>query len=113
MDVAQPEEFDVPVTGGPLRVCRWPKVNTGNLGRLRPVDPFGFGGADDGDGWRWRRMARGGLLGAFEWPAGDFSFDDAGVGSSSSWWEQAVQEFSQRGLDGPGESAGGKMPPGR
>jgi pimeloyl-ACP methyl ester carboxylesterase len=24
MDVTQPEEFDVPVTGGGLRVCRWP-----------------------------------------------------------------------------------------
>jgi pimeloyl-ACP methyl ester carboxylesterase len=24
MDVTQPEEFDVPVTGGALRVCRWP-----------------------------------------------------------------------------------------
>jgi hypothetical protein len=59
-------------------------LSTGNLGRLRPPDPFGFGGADDGDGRRGRRMARAVMLGAFEWPAGDFSFDDAGVRSSSS-----------------------------
>lgn len=59
-------------------------LNTGNLGGIRPLDPFGFGGADDGDGRRGRRMARGVMLDAFEWPAGDFSFDDAGVRSSSS-----------------------------
>ena len=53
------------------------------------------------------------VQGAFEGPAGDFSFDDAGVCSAPSSWEQAVQEFSQRGFDGSGEPAGGKMPPGR
>jgi hypothetical protein len=89
------------------------KRNTGNLGRLRPLDPFGFGGVDDGDGRHGRRMARGVVLGSFEWPAGDFSFDDARVGSSPSSWQKAMQEFSERGFDGAGESAGGKMPLGR
>jgi hypothetical protein len=51
--------------------------------------------------------------GAFEWSAGHFAFDDAGVGPSTSRREQAVQEFSERVLEGAGESAGGKMPPGR
>jgi hypothetical protein len=51
--------------------------------------------------------------GAFEGPAGDFSFDDAGVGSPSPWRKQAVKELSEGSFDGAGESAGGKMPPGR
>jgi hypothetical protein len=53
------------------------------------------------------------VLGPFEWPAGDFAFDDTRIGPSPSRREQPVQEFSERGLDGVGESAGGKMPPGR
>jgi len=53
------------------------------------------------------------VLGAFEGPAGDFSFDDSWVGPSPAWREQAVQELSEGGFDGAGESAGGKMPPGR
>jgi hypothetical protein len=88
------------------------RVNTGNLGDFCPFDSASLGGGDDDDGWfdfvPWNVV-----LGAFEGPAGDFSFDDAGVGSSPSWWEQAAQEFSERGFEGAGESAGGKMPPGR
>jgi hypothetical protein len=76
----------------------------------RAFDSLGFGGCDDRDG-RLGRVMRDVVRGAFEGPAGDFSFDDTGVGSSPSWWEQAVKEFSERGFDGAGESAGGKMPP--
>ena len=50
---------------------------------------------------------------AFEGPAGDFAFDDAGVGPAASWWQEAFEEFSVGGFDGAGESAGGKTPPGR
>jgi hypothetical protein len=86
--------------------------NIGNLGRFRAFDSVGLGCRDDGEG-RLGRVVRDVVLGTFEGPAGDFSFDDAGVGSSPSWWEQAVKEFSERGFDGAGESSGGKMPPGR
>jgi hypothetical protein len=48
------------------------------------------------------------VLGAFQWPAGDLAFDDAGVASRPSGWPQPVQEFSDRCFGGAGESAGGK-----
>lgn len=48
------------------------------------------------------------VLGTFEGPFGDFSFDDTGVGPVASWREQTVKQFSERGFDGAGESAGGE-----
>jgi hypothetical protein len=88
------------------------RTNTGNLGYFGAFDGLGFGGCDDRGGWLgW--LVRDVVVGAFEGPAGDFSFDDAGVGSSPSRWQQALQEFSEGGFDGACESAGGKMPPGR
>jgi len=63
--------------------------NTGNLRNFRPFDSVGLGGGDDDDRWRQCVLWTFGL-GAFEGPAGDFSFDDAGVGASPSWWEQAA-----------------------
>jgi hypothetical protein len=64
--------------------------NTGNLGGFGPFHAVGFRRGDDGHG-RFGRVAWNVVLGAFEGPAGDFSFDDTGVGSSPPWWEQAVQ----------------------
>jgi hypothetical protein len=46
--------------------------NTGNLTRFRPVDPFGFGGGNDGDGRFRGRAVWYVVLGAFDGPAGDF-----------------------------------------
>lgn len=51
--------------------------------------------------------------GAFEGPAGDFAFDDAGVDPAASLRQEAFEEFSVGGFDRAGESAGGKTPPGR
>jgi len=62
--------------------------NTGNLRNFRPFESVGLGGGDD-DRWLDCVLWTFGL-GAFEGPAGDFSFDDAGVGASPSWWEQAA-----------------------
>ena len=88
------------------------RANTGNLRGFRPFNAFGFGSGDDRDG-RFGRVVCDVVLGAFEGPAGDLSFDDTRVGTSPSWWDKAVKEFSERGFEGTGESAGGKMPPGR
>ncbi len=89
-----------------------PNLNTGNLGLWYAFDPFGFGGANDGDG-RDARVVCNAVGGAFEGPAGDFAFDDAEVGSAASPWQEAFEEFSVGGFDRAGESAGGKTPPGR
>ncbi|GGT45877.1 hypothetical protein GCM10010254_75720 [Streptomyces chromofuscus] len=75
-------------------------------------DPFGFGGANEGDG-------RGGWAvgspvgGAFEGPAGDFSFNDTRVDPAPSGRQETLEELSVGCFDGAGESAGGKTPPGR
>jgi hypothetical protein len=89
-----------------------PNLNTGNLGCFCPLDPFGFGGIDDGEN-RGRRVFCTLMGCTFEGPAGDFTFDDAGVGPASSRWQEAFEEFSVGGFDCTGESAGGKTPPGR
>lgn len=82
-------------------------LNTGNLGTYCPLDSFGFGGIDDGDGRGTWLVCN--LVGCtFEWPAGDFAFDDAGVGPAASRWQEAFEEFSVGGFDRAGESAGGK-----
>jgi hypothetical protein len=65
-------------------------ANTGNLGRFCSFDPSGFRGGDDVDG-RLGRVVGDVVPGSFERPAGDFSFDDARVGSSPSSWEQAME----------------------
>jgi hypothetical protein len=87
-------------------------LNTGNLGFWCPLDPFGFGGANDGDGRNTWAVCNA-VGNAFEGPVGDFAFDDAGVGPAASPWQEAFEEFSMGGFDRAGESAGGKMPPGR
>lgn len=89
-----------------------PYLNTGNLWFWCSLDPFGFGGTNDGDG-RDTWAVCNAVGGAFEGPAGDFAFDDAGVGPAASPWQEAFEEFSVGGFDRAGESAGGKMPPGR
>jgi hypothetical protein len=48
---------------------------------------------------RWTTPLRGQLATAF---------DDAGVGSAASRWQEAFEEFSVGCLDRTGESAGGK-----
>lgn len=89
-----------------------PNLNTGNLGRFYPLDPFGFGGIDDGDGRGGRVFCT--MVGcAFEGPVGHFAFDDTGVGSAASWWQESFEEFSVGCFDRTGESVGGKTPPGR
>lgn len=89
-----------------------PSLNAVNLGRFCPLHAFGFGGLGDGDG-RDAWPIGNAVGGAFERPAGDFAFDDAGVGPAASWWQEAFEEFSVGGFDRAGESAGGKTPPGR
>jgi hypothetical protein len=79
------------------------------------LDPFGFGGTDDGDG-RNAWAVCDSMGDASEGPTGDFAFDDARVGPAASRWQEAFEEFEEfsvGGFDRAGESAGGKMPPGR
>ncbi|MFE7242613.1 hypothetical protein [Streptomyces sp. NPDC057580] len=48
---------------------------------------------------------------SFEGPAGDFAFDDAGVGPAASRWQEAFEEFEEFSVgyfDRAGESSGGK-----
>lgn len=83
-----------------------------HLACFSSLDPFGFGGIDDGDDWGGWVVCN--VVGcAFERPAGDFAFDDAGVGSAASWRQEVFEEFSVGDFDCVGESAGGKPPPGR
>jgi hypothetical protein len=86
-----------------------------NTGDLRAFGPFGRSGlrrGHDGD-VRVGRRGWASIRGAFERPVRHLALDDAWVCSSPSWRQQALQDLSERGSYGAGESAGGKMPPGR
>nr|WP_268267707.1 helix-turn-helix domain-containing protein [Streptomyces kaniharaensis] len=53
------------------------------------------------------------VLGAFEGPVGHLAFDDVGAGPVAAFGQQAFGDLSQGAGECPGESAGGKVPPGR
>ncbi len=76
-----------------------------NAGDLSSVLP------SDGDGVRcgWCPV---GVLGPFERPVGHLAFDHSGAGAVAAWGQEAFGDLSQGAGQCPGESAGGKTPPG-
>src|SRR6476646_10111340 len=82
---------------------RWIDLNAIQLcGALEEVD---LGWAVVGD------VAVGGAFGSLVFQSA--AFDGAGAAVMSTGRVESLDDFTDRGLDRPGESAGGKTPPGR